>query len=388
METREAGDLAEGFGQDFGAKARSSHAEQEYVGKVIFADFVGQALELFFVFDLLFGDVQPAQPLALVGVCPQGGVALPQAADFSGGAPVTDGLRYFFGQGIGQFVPLLADLGRCAALRTLFDRSQQFVESFYKEADAVVGQLVGDGVNRDSHFGEILHHLLGFINAFGQSFARLAVIAERVKRRGRNSVDGIGANHFLHIKNVGVCWILGAGARPKHALALSTSGVKFVPLRAGKDIQVTLIREFSIGNGNLAQQVFELLFVLRVLRGLQARGDFRVHGVIDSADKEAGNAGHAAYLSAASGKFFQATNVSFRDALIDHLREQESDVDVDAFADQLLERRNALGRAWNFDHDVRTVHGLPEAACLFNRALGVASEIWRNLQADVAISLV
>ena len=72
--------------------------------------------------------------------------------------------------------------------------------------------------------------------------------------------------------------------------------------------------------------------------------------------------------------------------LVNFLREQQRDIDVDAFANELLESRNAFSRAGNFDHHVGTVHCFPKAARFFERALRVAGKIGRNLQADITIA--
>src|SRR5262249_47127854 len=70
--------------------------------------------------------------------------------------------------------------------------------------------------------------------------------------------------------------------------------------------------------------------------------------------------------------------------LIDFLGEKQGDIDVNAFADQLLKRGNALGGARNLDHDVWSGNGTPEAACFFESAPRVAGAIGRNLQANIA----
>ena len=52
----------------------------------------------------------------------------------------------------------------------------------------------------------------------------------------------------------------------------------------------------------------------------------------------------------------------------------------------LLDRRDALGGAGNLDHHVLAADGLPQPARLFERALGVAGEIGRDFEADVAVA--
>src|SRR5439155_15808229 len=159
--------------------------------------------------------------------------------------------------------------------------------------------------------------------------------------------------------NVGVRRILGASAGPEHTLSLGTLGPQLFPGRPRKDVQVPLVGELAICDSNLTQQTLELLFFRWALRRFRARGNFSVRRVVDSADEEAGYASDAACVSSTRGKFVQPTDISLGDALIDLLRKQQRDVDVDAFADQLLEGRDPLRRSWHFDHDVGAIHRFP-----------------------------
>ena len=70
---------------------------------------------------------------------------------------------------------------------------------------------------------------------------------------------------------------------------------------------------------------------------LQSFLDHRIDRAVDAADEEAGHAGNLAHITAARGQFLEARNVGFGDFLVDFLRKQQRDIDVDAFADQLLE---------------------------------------------------
>jgi len=56
------------------------------------------------------------------------------------------------------------------------------------------------------------------------------------------------------------------------------------------------------------------------------------------------------------------------------LREEECDVDVDAFFESLANGGKALRRAGNLDHDIRSIHGLPQAASFRERGLGVEAK--------------
>ena len=71
MRPRKPFNVAVGLLQNFGTEARTAHTQQKDVAEILFADLVGEPLKLLLLLDLLFGDVEPSQPLRLVGVRPQ-----------------------------------------------------------------------------------------------------------------------------------------------------------------------------------------------------------------------------------------------------------------------------------------------------------------------------
>ena len=109
--------------------------------------------------------------------------------------------------------------------------------------------------------------------------------------------------------------------------------------------------------------------------GLEPLAEQGVDRRVDAADEEAGHAGHVAQVAALGGAFLEPGDVGARHLLVSLLREQQRDVDVDPFADQWLDRRNAFGRRRHFDHDVRPVDLPPQPAGLGERPGGVARQI-------------
>src|SRR5260370_8710774 len=81
---------------------------------------------------------------------------------------------------------------------------------------------------------------------------------------------------------------------------------------------------------------------------------------MDAADEEAGHTGNLAHIAASRREFFHAVDEGGGDLFIHSLREQQRHVDVDAFADQLAKRGNALGCARYLDHHVFAGHGRSE----------------------------
>src|SRR5207248_9828653 len=97
---------------------------------------------------------------------------------------------------------------------------------------------------------------------------------------------------FFDVDDVAVCGILGAGARPGHALSLRSLGRQLFPSRAAEDLQVALVGELTICNCYLAENALKQAFLLRVLRSLELLVKLGVNQRIDSADEEAGHACH------------------------------------------------------------------------------------------------
>ena len=81
----------------------------------------------------------------------------------------------------------------------------------------------------------------------------------------------------------------------------------------------------------------------------------------------------------------QTIDVRRRDVCVSADAEEQGDVDVDALADQLANRRHAFGRARHFDHQVVAADSLPQAARILDRGGRVVREIGRHFQADVAV---
>ncbi len=76
----------------------------------------------------------------------------------------------------------------------------------------------------------------------------------------------------------------------------------------------------------------------------------------------------------------------FGDFFISRLGEEQCDIDVDAFFESLADRGEPFGRAGNLDHDVRAIHGLPQAPSFGERGFGVETKKRRDFQAHVTVS--
>ncbi len=65
--------------------------------------------------------------------------------------------------------------------------------------------------------------------------------------------------------------------------------------------------------------------------------------------------------------------------------EQQGDVDVDAFADQVADRRRPAIGAGHLDHQVLSIDRLPEPLGLADGLVGLQRQIGRDFEADVAV---
>ena len=203
--------------------------------------------------------------------------------------------------------------------------------------------------------------------------------------RRRHGVDRVGADQLLDIKHVAVVLVLGAGRGPQQPLRFCTLGRELVPARAGKQPLVFLIGELGVGDRDLALQRGQPFFFGRVVRSRDLFVELLVDRAVDAADEKAGDARDMGGIAALGDVFFEAGEIGLGDLDVDLLREQQRDVDADAFADQVLDRGQAFGRRRHLDHQVLAVDVLPEPLGFGDRALGIHRQIGRHFQTDKAV---
>ena len=239
------------------------------------------------------------------------------------------------------------------------DRSQELVKRIGKQQKSFIQQFPGDVVHRNPHLFEGVHVILRGFEIFGEAGPRLAMVAEGTDGGRRHRVDGIRTDQFFNIDHIAVIRILGAGTGPQHALSLGAALGKILPAILLKNAEIALISQLRISNGDLSQDAAQQGLFRRISNSTEPGGGECVHGGIDTADEKAGDAGNFADIESAPGKLFEAVDVSLCNLLVQGLREQQRDVDVDAFADELPEGGNPLRRRRDFDHHVFAAHGLP-----------------------------
>ena len=82
---------------------------------------------------------------------------------------------------------------------------------------------------------------------------------------------------------------------------------------------------------------------------------------------------------------FEPGQIGFDDLFVDLLGEQQRDVDVDAFADELADRRQAGLGGRHLDHQVFAADRAPEPPRLGDCRLGAHREIRRDFEADISV---
>ena len=118
-----------------------------------------------------------------------------------------------------------------------------------------------------------------------------------------------------------------------------------LPARAGEALLPALIGELGVGDRDLAAQLLQGGALRRTRGSLDRLVEQLVHRGIDAADEEARDARDAADRLTRRDALFEAGEKGLDHLLVDLLREQQRDVDVDAFGEQLADRRNA-GARW------------------------------------------
>ena len=192
-------------------------------------------------------------------------------------------------------------------------RAIKLVGGIREQPDAVLDQFGGDGIERDAGFIELRQHVPGVLDILLEAVARRAVVAERVERRRRHGVDGVGTDQLLDVEHVAVVLVLGAGRRPQQPLRLCALGRKLVPARAGKQALVVLVGQLGVGDGDLALQRREALLFGRVVGPRDLLVELLVDRAVDAADEEAGDAGDARGIAAGLDEFFEAREIGFGD---------------------------------------------------------------------------
>ncbi len=143
---------------------------------------------------------------------------LPEAAYLGGCAPVFGSLLDRLADVASERQRLPVDTGaqhRCALVR---HRAVKLVGGVGEQFDAVLDQFGRDRIERDAGFLKLGEEVFGILDIFFEAVARLAMVAEGVKRRRWHGVDSVGTYQLLDVKHIAIVLVFGAGRGPQHPL--------------------------------------------------------------------------------------------------------------------------------------------------------------------------
>ena len=104
---------------------------------------------------------------------------------------------------------------------------------------------------------------------------------------------------------------------------------------------------------------------------LDASLEFLIDRCIDATHEKARDRCDSFERFALGDAALEPANVRFHRSLVCVKREQQSDIDVDAFVNALLDCGNSRLGAGDFDHYVLAINKLPKAPRFFNRSRSV-----------------
>src|SRR6266850_982501 len=212
------------------------------------------------------------------------------------------------------------------------------------------------------------------------------MLTERINRRRRDRVHGVLPNELFDVNHVAIVRILGARAGPEQALCLRAFGRKGFPARAAEKFLILLVSEPGVCDGHLASNALEQRLVARICNRLELLLDPAVYESIDAANEKTRHAGDVADVLALGSASFESGKECFGNLFVCGLRKEQRDIDINAVFESLAYGGEAFGRARDFDHDVRAIHGLPQASSFGERGFGIEAKERRNLQADVTVA--
>src|SRR5580698_1288156 len=90
-------------------------------------------------------------------------------------------------------------------------------------------ELLRECAGVDARVRKARYHLFRIAAVSRHRGSDLALASEREQRFLRHGIDGVGRRQGLDVQGRGGLWILGAGARPEHALLHRSGGLQIAP---------------------------------------------------------------------------------------------------------------------------------------------------------------
>ncbi len=139
--------------------------------------------------------------------------------------------------------------------------------------------------------GKHRHHVLGRCDILFQARTGCAMVAECRQGLRRHGVDRVPSDQFLDIDDIAIGRVLGAGAGPEQALHMSARITQSAPARSGENSLVILVGKLCVCDGDFPAQTGKRVRLASGREFFQMFVDQFVHGGVDAADEEAGDAG-------------------------------------------------------------------------------------------------
>jgi hypothetical protein len=120
-----------------------------------------------------------------------------------------------------------------------------------------------------------------------------------------------------------------------------------------------LVSKFRVSDRDIAVKATKRLAPAETVHLADAFLDQLVHRDIDAADEETRDAGDLPWITALRHEMLQARQIGLNNLLVDLLRKQQRDVDINALTEELTDRRQPRLRARHLDHQVIATNRLP-----------------------------
>ena len=316
---------------------------------------------------------------------PERRVACPQAACLPRFLPIVDGCRNARRAIVRQRVALAIEHRRELASPASVDDFEQGVEGGTEERDAIFQERVGDFPERNARAAEGVDHVARLRHARHEAGPQTPMIAEGLERCGGEGVHGLRTDQLLDVAHITVARVLGAGARPQQTLWVGASRGQRLPLGRATQVQVTLIGQLGVGDRHGAEKTGQRRARGRIRLRRQSRRDQSIDHRVNPAHEETGHTAHAGRITPFPTHRERPSTYARATCFVTLDAKEERDVDVDALAGQLPDGGQPLRGGRHLDHHVLPADGLPQAASLRDRRVGVVREIWRHLEADVSV---
>ena len=256
------------------------------------------------------------------------------------------------------------------------DHTEQCLERLGELLDAVVLEHAGDVGEVHSTGRQPLQEQVGVAGIVRERAAHGPVILEEAERCGGHGIDRIGADERVHVEDVRVARVLGAGAGPQEPLRPGAGGGQPLPGRARQMVAKPGVGQARVGDRDLAAEIEQ-----RAADGVDAAIRLRVH----PAHEERGDGGEPIDRLPRALPGLERADVGFRHFAVVVEREQQRDVHVDPAREEPLDRRPPFLGAGHLDHQVGPVHRRPQPPRLGDRSFGVAGERGRDLEGHEAV---